>query len=511
MQDFLREPSEDEWARLSVYAGRMRHFAGFWRAEPSEAALVLLNKRFYGRCMVPRLRDIGWLGEPPEHLDLMLPLIVSPVLTNFRMGLSAQDNLNASQVVPALKALAPAYNSLVEVHIGHPTAHDPQTIHAASDLLLKCNPDKLRTFRVISPLSTEAFIHATRLPNLETFAIVADTTEPGVQLPTSTFPSLESLEIFATDTRSPLLQTISHIQSNTFKVLQLEFPAATSESFLPTALAALRPRGLHQTLTMLFVTPGGDFDLDKTTIRPFLFLNQLTQLDITLVCTQDRCSYKLTDEDLEELVVAMPKLEILSFGSFPCARPVNNTVKSLTSIAKHCKHLEQLVVHINVEAIVTRALQGDDGREDPALEDRLSVFAGCPLRNIVFGPCFIPNDEQGAMIFALILSRLFHHLMSVAVFPPDGERDSLWHLVDVVIASTRKIRINVADAGKFTSFLLYATFTHSAPLQLLAWESINLMPTYFFPPVRLFPLYFIPLGFVRTQLYDNKRAGRAGR
>lgn len=494
MQDFLREPSEDEWAQLSVYARRMRYFTGFWHAEPSEAALVLLNKRFSGRCMMPRLRDIGWLGAPPGHLELMLPLIVSPALTNFRLGLFAQDILNASQVVPVLEALALACNSLVEVHIGHPTVHDLHTIRAASDLLLKCNPEKLRTFRVISSLSTEAFIYATRLPNLEKFVIVADTTEPGVQLPTSTFPSLRSLEILATDTRSSLLQTISHIESNTFEVLELEFPAATSETFLSSTLANLRPRGLHQMLTMLFVTPEGDFDLDKTTIRPFLFLNQLTQLDITLVCTQDRCSYKLTDEDLEELVAAMPKLEILSFGSFPCARSVNNTVKSLTSIAKHCKHLEQLAIHINVEAIVTRALQGDEVKEDPALEDCLSIFAGCPLRTIVFGACFIPNDEQGAMIFALTLSRLFPHLRSVTVFPPDGERDSLWDLVDVVIAFSRKIRINVADAGKFTSFLPYAKFAHSAPLQLLARESINLMPTYFFPRFAYFRCTLYVLG-----------------
>jgi len=462
MQDFLREPSEDEWVQLSVYARRMRYFTGFWHAEPSEAALVLLNKRFSDRCMMPRLRDIGWLGAPPEHLELMLPLIVSPVLTSFRLGLRAQDTLNASQVVPVLKALAPAYNSLVEVRIGHPIFHDPQIIHAASDLLLKCNPDKIRTFRVISSLSTEAFIHATQLPNLETFVIVADTTEPGVQLPTSTFPSLNSLEIFATDTRSPLLRTIAHIQSSTLTVLQLEFPAATTETFLPTTLAALRPRDLHHTLTMLFVSPEGDFDLDGTTIRPFLFLNQLTQLDIALVCTQDQCAYKLTDENLEELVAAMPKLEILSLGSFPCAQPANNTVKSLASIAKHCKHLEQLAIHINVEEIVTRALQEDDEKEDPALKDRLSIFAGCPLRSIVFGPCFIPNDEQGAMIFALTLSRLFPHLSSVAVFPLDGERDPLWDLVDVVAAFYRKIRINVADAGKFTSFLPYTKFAHLA-------------------------------------------------
>ena len=429
-------------------------------AVPSETALRLLNARFSGRCMVPKLRDIRWLGASPEHLELMLPLIVSPVLTNFRLGVTAKDTLDASQAVPVLKALAPAHNSLVEVRICHPTVHDPRIIHAASDLLLKCNPDKIRTFRVVSSLSTEAFIHATQLQNLETFVIKADTTELDVQLPTSAFPSLRSLEIFATDTHSPLLQTIAHIQSSTFMDLELEFPADTLETFLPTTLAALRPRGLHQTLTMLSISPEGDFDLDGVTTRPILFLNQLTHLDITLICAQGRCSYKLTDENLEELVAAMPKLKSLSFGNFPCAHPANNTIKSLTSIAKHCKHLEQLAIHTNVEAIVTRVLQGNDRGEDPTLEDRLSTFTGCPLRDVIFGPCFIPSGEQGAMIFALTLLRLFPHLRSVAVFPPNGGIDSLWDLVDVLVTIYRRIRIKIADAGKFTNFLPYTKFAH---------------------------------------------------
>ena len=463
-------------------------------AAPSEAALRLLNARFSGRCMVPRLRDIRWFDAPPEHLKLMLSLIVSPVLTNFRLGLHAQDTLDASQVVPVFEALAPAHGSLVEVRICHHTVHDPQITRAASDLLLKCNPDRIRTFRVDSSLSTEAFIHATQLPNLETFVIKADTTELDMQFPTSIFPSLKFLEIFATNTRSPLLQTIAHIQSSAFTRLELEFPAATLETFLPTMLAALRPRGLHQTLTMLSISPEGDFDLDGATIRPILFLNQLTYLDITLICAQGRCPYKLTDENLEELVAAMPKLEVLSLGTFPCAHPANSTIKSLASIAKHCKHLEQLNIHINAEAIVVRALQDDDREEDSTLEDRLSAFAGCPLLSVIFGPCFIPSEEQGTMIFVLTLLRLFPRLKSVVVFPPNHERDSLWDLVNTIIGVYRRIRINMADAGKFTNLPRIRILLML--LQLLTWKPIEFCACLLFSlSIRPFPeshLYFIP-------------------
>ena len=419
---------------------------------PSEAALNLLNARFSGRCMVPKLRDIIWLNAPPENIELILPLIVSPVLTNFRLGLNIHDRSDASQVVPALEALAPAYNSLVEVRICDPTIHDPRIIRAASDLLLKCNPDKLRCFHVVSVLSTEAFIHASQLPNLESFTIRTDTTDLEVSLPVPAFPSLGSLDVDAVNTSSPLIQTFAHVQSRTFMRLDLEFPAATLATFLPTTLATLRPRSLHETLTMLTIQPKGDFDLDGTTIRPILFLNQLTNLDISLICA-GRCAYKLTDENLDELVKAMPKLEQLSFGPYPCARLVDNTIESLTSVAKHCKHLKHLATHINVVSIVTGMLQGDGQDGDPALDDPLSVFAGCPLRSMILGQCPIPNSEQGAMIFALTLLRLFPCLKSVMVFPLNRDGNSLWETVNGVVTAYRRIRINIADAGKFTNFL----------------------------------------------------------
>ena len=336
-----------------------------FRPPPSEGALKLLNMRFSGRCMLPGLRDVRWISAPPEHLELMLPLIISPVLTNFRLGINNIHPLNALQVIPVLESLAPAYNSLVEVRVFQSVVQNPRVINAASTLLLKCNPDKLRYFHVDSVLSVEAFIHGTQLPNLERFFIRTNTTTPDIPLPTSTFPSLRSLEIKTTGVHSPLLQTLTHIQSTTFTSLELEFPVAATGTFLPTILAALRPRSLHQTLTRLSISPEGAFDLEEATIRPLLFLNQLTMLEIGLHCSPDRCLYKISDKDLEELVKAMPKLKSLCLGQFPCSRPADNTMKSLVSIAKHCKHLEELIIHINIEAIVAGVFQHDGGKTIP--------------------------------------------------------------------------------------------------------------------------------------------------
>lgn len=467
-QDFVRQPSEEEWERFSVYARRMRYFMGFMSASPSEAALKILNARFSGRCMLPKALDIRWIVAPPEYLELVLPLIVSPVLTNFRLGLSVHGPIKASKIKFVLEALAPARNSLVEICVCDPIDHDPQVVEATSTLLLNCNPDKLRYFRVDSALSTEAFIHTTQLPNLKSFLIRTDTTEPDAPLPTSMFPSLTTLEINATNTRSPFLESITHIQSRNLGWLELVFPASTLKTFLPTTLAALRPRGLHQTLTHLTVTPDGDFDLDRATIRPLLFLQQLTRLEITLSCHQERCPYKLSDENLEELIKAMPKLETLCLGPIPCSHPADNTIKSLVSIAKHCKNLAELSIHINPEAIVAEVLQGGDLNADLTIEDPLSGFVGCPLRGMILGPCFIPSDEQGAMILAFTLLRLFPRLYSVLVIALTHERDPLWEFVNDVIITYRRTCMNIANAGKFTESLSCMKFAHG--LQQAKWR-----------------------------------------
>ena len=102
----------------------------------------------------------------------------------------------------------------------------------------------------------------------------------------------------------------------------------------------------------------------------------------------------------------MPELRTLCLGAFPCAHPVNSTIKSLVSIARYCKHLEELIIHTNIGDMVTEAFErGDWGY--PTADNPHPALVGCPLRNIMFGPCFIPREQQGAMILALTLLRLF--------------------------------------------------------------------------------------------------------
>ena len=479
----------------------MRRFTALDAAFPSEAALKLLNVRFSGRWMLPKLQDARWINAPRELVEPMLTLIVSPALTNFQLGLNVYDPLNALEVVPVFKALAPAYNSLVEIRICNPTINDPQIIHATSALLLGCNPDKLLYFHVDSTLSAAAFIYATQLPSLKAFFMRADPTELSKPLPASMFPSLRSLQIRVADVtgnHSPLTETIARIRSDTFMHLDLEIPAVTVGTFLPPMLAALRPRGLHQTLTSLSIAPKGDFNLDTATIQPLLFLNQLTFLDIQMLCGQDRCPYKLSDKNLEDLVRAMPKLSSLSLGAVPCSQPASTTMKSLVSIAKYCKHLEDLIIHTNIEAIVGGVFEREARGEHPTPDAPIPTFTQCPLRNIIFGPCFIPRGQRGAMAFALTLLRLFPRLVIVTTLlqttDQTTEMGPQWEMIDDIILTDRRMRANIVEAGKFTGLFPHKNFAHVLqPLVLVTTKQLFLdLPAPWTPSV-----FNLPSGLLR--------------
>jgi hypothetical protein len=175
----------------------------------------------------------------------------------------------------------------------------------------------------------------------------------------------------------------------------------------------------------------------------------MTHLEIEMLCGR-RCPFKLSDEDLEELVKAMPKLESLFLGSFPCSHPANNTIKSLVSIAKHCKRLCELVIHTNVEAVIDGVSQRGYWGGNQASGDPLSIFVGCPVQAIIFGPCFIPDEGRGAIIFALTLLRLFPCLHEVDFYPPTPESEPLWDMVKGLITTCGYIGANIADVGKRT-------------------------------------------------------------
>jgi len=412
---------------------------------PSQDAIRLLTARFSTQPMLPLLRSLRWLFVPSTRLQSCVPLLVSPHLAHVRLHFADKS---PERCIPVINTLIEAAGSLESVEIT-PGFDRPEMQDAVSKLLLSCNPNLLHKFCVASPISKSALLHAAQLPELQEFSIRGST--PGLTdpLPLTIFPSLRTI-LISTGGLPTWLEIFRHIQSKHLRDLSVDFEAGDN---LPTILTHLQYSGIHRMLTGLRLFHGEGWIIDRVSIAPLLVLGELTSLAIFTDCEDGQCIFLLSDKDIERLVKAMPKLRALSLG-LPCPAQMRDdlTVKSLVAIAKHCKALESLEMHVNCESIVTSTYE----REFPGLfdfdtkapsEEIPSECGGCPLRAAIFGSCPIPLDEGGGIIFALTLLRLFPRLSQVQWLPFDDLVPCL--SVNATIADYNLVRRNLAGLGEF--------------------------------------------------------------
>jgi hypothetical protein len=418
-QDFILEPSEEQWVRFSTYARRMRAITEPRAFIPSQTAIQFLRARFSTNHMLPLLRSLEWLYVSSALLQSCVPLLISPHLAHIRLHF--EDN-SPERGLPIMRTLIKASGSLESVEIT-PEFDSSEMQDAVSTLLLSCNPNLLRKFCVASPISEAALLHAAQLPELQEFSLRGGTPGLSYPLPITTFPSLRTM-LISTGGLPTWLKVLRHIQSKRLVDLSVDFDSGDHGSLL-TISTHLQHAGIHGTLTVLRLCLVEGWILNGASITPLLVLGELTSLAIFTRCGRELCIFSLSDKDIERLVKAMPKLEDLSLGT-PCPAQMRDdlTVKSLLAIAKYSKALKLLSMHINCESIVTSASE----REFPGLFDFdtkapseaiSSDYDGCPLRLAAFGSCPIPMDEEGGIIVALTLLRLFPRLNGVRWCPSE--------------------------------------------------------------------------------------------
>ena len=413
---------------------------------PSQGAIRILSARFPAGSMLPLLRSLCWLYVPSERLRSSVPLLVSPHLTYIQLHF--MDN-SPEHCLPVVRTLTNAAGSLKSIELV-PEFDTAEMQDAVSALLLSCNPNLLHNFCVASPISEAALLHAAQIPGLRRFSLRSGTPALSDPLPLTMFPSLESLLISVGDL-FVWLEILRHIQSKQLKILSVDFEDSDDGSPprdnnpLPTILTHLQHSEIHKTLTELSLCPGSQWGINRISIEPLLVLRELTSLTIYTSCQDDRCLFSLSDRDLEHLVKAMPKLETLSLG-VPCAKQMhdNLTLKSLIAIARYCKALKTLRMHINCESIVMNTR--DRNLPDDSFTMIPSDYEGCQLRFATFGPCPIPFDSEGALLVAMTLLHLFPQLHEVrwtaleTIFP--------WSYVKTLIAEHSLVRLNLARFGE---------------------------------------------------------------
>ena len=301
-----------------------------------------------------------------------------------------------------------------------PLKYGPSSEEAASKLLMRCNPHRLRKYHVDAPLSASALSHVIQLPRLESLWLAAVNSslcfpDP---LPNVVFPSLRTLDV-ESDGDLAWLKLLPESP-----VLSEFYVGCTGpvEQFMETFQSTAAGCGIHKRLRKFTLRNGEGFTITPQIIAWNLLFENLTFLQLLSDCSTTCQTEDLTDKDIDLLTNAMPGLTYLAIGQQPCSVPSKMTFKSLCNISRRCTQLTSLQIHFNPNSFVQKVNDSEDG----GFETPSSVL--CSVTKINVGGIAMPNQSEVSTIMAFGLLGVFPRLKKVEY------HDDAWKKVkDMVI------------------------------------------------------------------------------
>jgi hypothetical protein len=235
------------------------------------------------------------------------------------------------EVVPTMRSaikMFPSSLQFLRIQLGV----GPQTYltEEISTFILGCG-ETLRIFCTNLVLSTQAIVHLMKLPNLRAWVTeqgppqVTDLIRHGIpDGPISLFPSLKELNLRGEEA----LEWLSLFEDAKSRTP----PWIMAGDSLPILVHH------HPTLP-----------INSSLISRLIPLANLADVKIEMGCLFRPCVSQITDQDVERLAIALPKLEALSLGEWPCgADTCLTTIRSLLFFSIHCPKLRYLSIHFRM-------------------------------------------------------------------------------------------------------------------------------------------------------------------
>jgi len=366
------------------------------------------------------LRELSWwLNE--SNLSF-LPKFLSPHLTKIDIttntfvepGESVEpwDELPDEAVSKMRSAIKTFPSSLQYLHIHLGYGPETRLTEEISSFILGCG-ESLREFSTNLVLSTQAIVHLMKLPNLRAWITglgppqVTDLIHHGVPDGVTTlFPSLKVLDLNG----EAALEWLSLFEA----AKKRTSPWIMAGDSLPVLIYR------HPTTPM-----------DSTLFSRLLPFTDLVDVFLDMGCFLRSCVSQFTDQDVEHLAIALPKLEVLTLGSWPCnADTCPTTVRSLLFLSIHCTKLKRLNIHFrtaNLRADIL-ALLGY------AYSQGLHLRPKCTLEALVTGEMFIKLTDHDTVLISMGMLMIFPSLAKFV------SRSPHWAQLDVMVKVLGQVR-----------------------------------------------------------------------
>ena len=430
-QFFRRAPLRAEWTRFQQeYAPKVQHLkVSAPGAVISLAALQLLQLYSPNNPLLPNLVSLNWDSD-----GAFLPFI-SPFISRSLTSVVIDVPRDASPILPPiLTTLSKLSSDIREIQVER-LYHGPSTEEASTQLLMQCNPYRLRKYNVDSPLSASALTHIVQLPSLEEFWLVVNSPQLQDPLPIVVFPNLRLLDVeYGGD--PTWLKLLPAIDNPVLASIFVQCSGSDVAQFMEAFQLTMDGCAVRESLQEFRVRSQDEFKITPRMISCTLSFKNLTSLKVLSECSGTVCqTFDLTDVDIDLLTKAMPHLEALAIGEEPCGVPSQITFNSLYTISSRCLRLTVLQIHFNPALFVTTVdRDSEPGNVALGLPDLNSPLSDlCSITTIDVGGIPLPQESNTSYIMALGLLGVFPRLQKLEY----GDED--WELVADLMGVCRRM------------------------------------------------------------------------
>ena len=344
-QVFENDPSTKDWVRLQRYASWMRGLHLEYGSNYATDTLSRISSNSPGGLLFPKLESLGWKIDVAKAPLPFYSLFLSPHLRCVTIYSGPYlSYVPGDLLAPLAQMISILPSSLEYLSVMCGQGRNEPLNDAVSSLVCRCGP-LLRSFGTSVDLSGAATDHLMQLPNLSHWTTAQG---PPRVVPTSIFPSLKSVYL-----------------DKQVALPWLHLLASHERGALRNGSTSASP---HTNIREILKSLNCSSRIADSTLMSFVVrFRNLVTLGIHADCYNGgSCAFRLTDDNIEDLVAALPGLKSLQLGA-PCwINSCDTTVASLLSISVHCPNLTALQAHFSTRTIVSdmqRLLDGGAGRD----------------------------------------------------------------------------------------------------------------------------------------------------
>jgi len=345
----MEDPPPEAWSRLQRYASWMHHLHVDERLVLGEETFRKLRVNSPPGGWFPALQDLSWCITRSTHP--YTDLFFSPHLKciDISVPYSWSNSKVPRKILPAITSIisalpTPTLRDLsieVDCH-GIPSGYFKDSL---SSVILHCGP----SFTVFSPipLSDGAVNHLIHLPHLR----IWHTEHPPPSYSASSLPL-----VFP-----PLIQfTLGEGAAQGWLSLFKRLGNCVSSTQDTTPLSRVR-----ESLEFLTIENFPGFTIDVSLVSIIQAFRNLDHLNVGAQCHDEdgngQCTFKLSNENVTELAIALPQLEYLLLGYVCHKNTCATTIACLLPLSVHCAKLRSLEIHFNTTNILDdlKIISGD--------------------------------------------------------------------------------------------------------------------------------------------------------